>query len=234
METADAVSSISNNGPASPGKGSKGARLSCKTLEQIFNWAGLAYKGKAVRATDSPDTDPLYLHFLPNEDYAWVHLSKQGLDTSFDVFPAYAPTSPLNANICTLYAFRYVQPLPTAKSNRHWVLWDVVRREVTLTESLQDYCFPRLVPTKDDYEGNPGWRIVLPNGARRSSLMELRMDPRSITPLDRQMGELDGCGVSFSTNYDTKKVSKDNVSVHRPEWYQVLKLTVDIVQCVSL
>lgn len=214
---------LSNNGPSRPGKGSKGARLSCKTIEQIFDWVGLSSRGKFLRATESKDIDPLYLHFLPGEDYAWVHLTTQGLDTSFDVFPAYAPTSRLKSSM--LYVFRYIHHTSTAESIQRWVLWDVAGKGVTLTEVLQDYCFPRLVtkPSAPD----KFWVVLEDtNGGRLSTLVELRMDPTSITHWDRQMGELDGPGVSF-LNHSKNKVDKEHVSAHScPPWVSApLKLT---------
>lgn len=117
----------------------------------------------------------------------------EGLDTSFDVFPAYAPPSHYEDSNTVQHVFRFLLPKgwpgPTEK---RWVLWDFTRQCVTLTSTLQDYCFPRLV--EDSQAPRPFWiRLETPDG----HLVEPNLDAADLTSADIAMGDLDTPGVSF-------------------------------------
>lgn len=200
-------------GPTHTGQGSTGARLSCKALEQIFDWVELRSCRKALRAANSTDADPVYLQFPPDGIYAKAYLNGHGIETFFDVFPAYAPTSSTYGTM--LYVLRHVHDASITKPIRRWVLWDVARRRVTLTESLHEFCFPRLVTPRRSSR-DMLW-IVLPrpdDGEHESiqDLVQLHIDLKGNKSLDLGMRELDlsRVGVSFSTHL----VGRRLVSVH--------------------
>ncbi|PLB43371.1 hypothetical protein P170DRAFT_431316 [Aspergillus steynii IBT 23096] len=149
----EAVVAIHNNGPARPGKGSTGARLNATVLKQIFEWADLSQRRKTLRvAPEKPEKnkepDPLYLHFTPGEEAAWVHWSEEDLNTRFDVFPAYAPTPRVAASM--LHVFQLVPPpdWPESRQGRQWVLWNAMENDVVLTDTLQRFCFVELKQSK--------------------------------------------------------------------------------------
>lgn len=108
----DKPSLFSNNGPARHCRGSRGTRLNETVLETIFDWVGVGYKNKSLKAFLPPNvpSKDLYLRFLPEPDQpnAWVRVGSEGLDTRFDILPAYAPTSALDNS--PLYAFRFRFP----------------------------------------------------------------------------------------------------------------------------
>jgi len=124
-----------------------------------------------------------------------VRLGYEGLETSFDVFPAYAPTSALTKTPLYVFRFRLPPGWPHPKDER-WVLWDVVRQGVTLTSTLQEFCFSRIVR---DQRKNPGaFRIVLAKlEGTMGELVELRMQATDIREQDIEMGELDTPEISF-------------------------------------
>lgn len=137
-----------------------------------------------------------------------MRLGAAGLETSFDILPAYAP--PTSADSTSppppLYVFRFRPPpgWPGDKKKKRWVLWDVVRQGVTLTDTLQDFCFPQIIPDKK----NPDvFRIVLDNkqGGPLGQLVELRMQATEITPQDIKLGAVDTPEVSFGKYLRGKK-----------------------------
>ncbi|KAL1981988.1 hypothetical protein VTN96DRAFT_1954 [Rasamsonia emersonii] len=199
---------IHNNGPKRRGRGSRGTRLNETVLGEIFRWVGVGYAQKSLKVFN-PQAPPegLYLRFPPDQEYAWVRLGAAGLETSFDILPAYAP--PTSADSTSppppLYVFRFRPPpgWPGDKKKKRWVLWDVVRQGVTLTDTLQDFCFPQIIPDK-----NPDmFRIVLDNkqGGPLGQLVELRMQATKITPQDIKLGAVDTPEVSFGKYLRGKK-----------------------------
>lgn len=119
----------------------------------------------------------------------------EGLDTSFDVFPAYAPPSHLENSNAAQYVFRFLPPKGwPGPAEKRWVLWDFTRQCVTLTSTLQDYCFPRLV--EDSQAPHPFW-MKLERPDHKHSLVELNLDAADLTKADIAMGDLDTPGVSF-------------------------------------
>lgn len=118
-----------------------------------------------------------------------------GLNTSFDVFPAYAPPSHLKDSNTVQYVFRFLRPKDwPGPAEKRWVLWDFTRQCVTLTSTLQDYCFPRLV--EDSQAPHPFW-IKLEKSDHKHNLVELNLDAADLTKADIAMGDLDTPGVSF-------------------------------------
>ncbi|KAI0449236.1 hypothetical protein F5B21DRAFT_61451 [Xylaria acuta] len=206
----DTAIAIHNHGPERRGRGSRGTRLNEKVLEEIFDWINVGYRNKSLKVFPSPKVSPgvpddgLYLRFRPDEEHGWVRLGHKELETSFDIFPAYAPTPNVPNN--HLYVFRFQLPpqWPHVREKR-WVLWDFVRQGVTLTSTLQDLCFPRIVwapkfPT--------AFQIVLadPQGTM-GELVEFRMQAINITACDIEMEDLDTPEVSFGKHVRNKRVS---------------------------
>ncbi|KAL2857464.1 hypothetical protein BJX68DRAFT_263030 [Aspergillus pseudodeflectus] len=192
-------------------KGRTGARLNATTLKQILTSAGVVKKRQALMAEvkQGSNTDPLYLHFLPDEDCAWIHWGQEKLNTSFDVFPAYSPTPVVKRT--PLYAFQYVPPqeawgLPGAPQ---WVLWDVKRHRVTLTSSLQPMCLAWLKPAFKKFPPDKEGLFTLAFGRgedKEGSILELRMDPDAVSAFDREEGTLDGTGIWFGNHVKNKQV----------------------------
>ncbi|PWY74493.1 hypothetical protein BO94DRAFT_589175 [Aspergillus sclerotioniger CBS 115572] len=191
----ETVVAVHNNGPARRGKGSTGARINATVLKQIFEWANLSQHHKALKAaSDKSEPDPLYLHFPPYEDLAWVHWGKEGMNTAFDVFPAYAPT-PL-VDVSMLHVFQHVPPpdWPEARKDQQWVLWDVMAKGVTLTDTLQQFCFVELKQSK---KGKMFTVVVRLEGGRDQSMACLVVNGDDITELDRETDTFDGSNVSL-------------------------------------
>ncbi|KAI9934520.1 hypothetical protein MW887_000134 [Aspergillus wentii] len=187
----ETVVAIHNNAPRKEGTGSRGARLNTRVLQQIFKWTGSVYENQSLRVCDNE---------APPE--GWVRLGKEGLDTTFDIFPAYAPTPNVNNN--PLYVFRHRSPPGWPQSSKErWVLWDVVQKSVRLTNHLQEFCFPRIVRDKKN-EG--GVRIVMTTlGGRMSNLMEFRMNCEEIAEEDKEMGHLDTPEISIERHFGNKQ-----------------------------
>ena len=195
----------SNTGPERRGRGGRGTRLNEKVLEEIFGWAKVRYENKSLKILNPKAAPPQgsYLRFLPDQKYGRVQLGYEGLETSFDIFPAYAPTP--NGQDGSLYVFRFRLPpgWPRPKEER-WVLWDVVWERVALTSTLQGFCFPRLVRARKE---NPdAFRIVLAKpGDTMVKLMELRMQATDIKGQDIEMEGLDSPEISFEKHRKGKK-----------------------------
>ncbi|EFR05213.1 hypothetical protein MGYG_08227 [Nannizzia gypsea CBS 118893] len=204
----DTVVGIHTNGSDPRYGNSKACRVNERALEQIFRWLGVGYEKKALRVFPSKDAPPegLYLRFPPYERYGWVRLGEKGLETTFDIFPAYAPTSNLPQKPTYVFRFRQPRGWPQARKDERWVLWDFVRDVVTLTDKLQDCCFPRIEPKKKSKK-NPTnnsevFRIVLPskdpdNPAGIGYLVEFCMRNNMLIPEDIAMGEMDTPEVGF-------------------------------------
>ncbi|KAF4539225.1 uncharacterized protein LTHEOB_10389 [Lasiodiplodia theobromae] len=193
----ETVVAIHNNGPKGRGRGSKGTRLNEKVLGEIFSWAKVGHRNKSLKVFNSakPPHGDLYLRFLPDpgQERGWVRAGYEGLDTSFDVFPAYAPPSHYEDSNTVQHVFRFLLPKGwPGSAEKRWVLWDFTRQCVTLTSTLQDYCFPRLV--EDSQAPHPFWiRLETPDG----HLVEPNLDAADLTSADIAMGDLDTPGVSF-------------------------------------
>ncbi|KAJ5737649.1 uncharacterized protein N7483_002774 [Penicillium malachiteum] len=194
----ETVVAIHNNGPVKRGKGSSGARLNANLLKQVFQWADIIQHNKALKVDSAdkkdPHPDPLYLHFPSDEEYAWVHWGEDGLDTAFDVFPAYAstPIAPINM----LHVFQHCPPSDWSEDRKtqKWVLWDVMTQGVTLTDTLQQFCFVELNQFKKTRLFSV---IIRAKDGKKSELWQLVLNSDGLTDLDRQMGTYDGAGVSL-------------------------------------
>lgn len=127
----------------------KGIRLNERVLRDIFSWAGVIHQKKSLKAFQPhPESSKdLYLRFPPDQDCAWVRPGNEGLETSFDIFPAYASSSTSKA---LLYVFRFHFPpnWPGSKE-KQWVAWDALQQRVTLTSTLQESCFTRIMQRKN-------------------------------------------------------------------------------------
>jgi hypothetical protein len=199
---------ISNHGPKSRGRGSRGTRLNEKVLEEIFDWIKVGYRDKSLRVFPSPKFSPeapvegLYLRFSPDEEHGWVRLGYNGLETSFDIFPAYAPTPDVPNSHLYVFRFRMSPQWPRTRKER-WVLWDFMRQRVTLTSTLQEFCFPRIfrVPKFPD-----AFQILLADPQDiMGGLVEFRMQARDITNSDIEMGCMDTPEVSFGKYMRNKR-----------------------------
>jgi hypothetical protein len=211
---------LSNNAPddgskqtnrRGPKRGSTGARLSVTTLKQILSWAGVVKSSLALMADVKQDTDadPFYLHFLPDEDCAWIHWGREGLNTLFAVFPAYSSTSVVKTS--PLYVFQYIPP-PGDRGLAgapHWVLWDVKRHRVTLTPSLQPMCFAWLKPADNKVRPDEGGLFTVAFGQgedKDGGILELRMDSDAVSAFDREEGTFDGTGIWFGEHKKNKPI----------------------------
>lgn len=176
---------------------SKGIRLNERVLGDIFGWAGVIHKNKSVKAFQSqPESSrDMYLRFPPDHDCAWVRLGTEGLETSFDIFPAYASSS--SSNNTFLYVFRFHLPpnWPGPKEKR-WVVWDAVQQRVTLTSNLQQSCFARIMRNRKRDPENFHIVVEIPEG-ELSGLWELRMQAMNLSEQDIKMGNFDTPEVSF-------------------------------------
>ncbi|KAJ5400298.1 hypothetical protein N7465_010787 [Penicillium sp. CMV-2018d] len=205
----ETVVAIHNNGSTRRGRGSSGARLNASVFKQIFQWAGLIQHHKALKADpekkqEDPHPDPLYLHFLPNEDYAWVHWGEEGLNTAFDVFPAYASTPLAPATMLHVFQHRPPSDWPEDRKMQQWVLWDVMTQGVTLTDTLQRFCFVELKQSK---RGKMFSVVVKANDdGVNQALLGLVLNGDELTNSDRQMGTYDGAGASLDGYISGKKV----------------------------
>lgn len=206
---------LSNHGPQKRGRGSKGTRLNDKVLDEIFDWVNVGYRNKSLKVFVQPKLplEDLYLHIVsdPAQRRGWVRSGYDGLETSFDILPAYAPPPPLTNK--PLYVFRFLPPQgwlhPKAE---RWVLWDVQQQCVTLTSALQEFCFPRIHPNPDK---ESFWIVLEIPRDKTSDLVELQMRADDIQPEDIEMGEKDTPEVSFATHL------KDKVyrPVHVHTWF---------------
>ncbi|KAK2882525.1 hypothetical protein FQN49_000251 [Arthroderma sp. PD_2] len=225
----DTVVGIHTNGSDPRYRISKGCRLNENALEQVFRWLGVSYENKSLKVFPSKATpsEGLYLRFPPYEQHGWVRLGKKGLDTTFDVFPAYAPTANLGEK--PRYVFRFRQPhgWPQPRKGQQWVLWDFVRQVVTLTDKLQDCSFPRIVrvepkknskkdPKKNLGESSDMFRIVLErkdpeNPADMGKLTEFRMAKSMLKEEDIEMGDVDTPEVGFVKHFSNSTVKFSNM-----------------------
>ncbi|KAB8254986.1 hypothetical protein BDV32DRAFT_7773 [Aspergillus pseudonomiae] len=199
----ETVVAIHNNGEPGTRTGTgtgKGARVNASMLEWIFDSTGALHRNKALRAVASLAkkpavelADPVYLHFLPYEKYACTHWGTEGLNTTFNVFPAYAPTPLVSAS--TLYVFQHVQPhdWPGERKKEKWVLWDVISGGVKLTDTPQSFCFPRL---KEPRKARRIFMVVFEMDDT-DDLQCLVMNGDDISELDRRMGDFDGSRIEF-------------------------------------
>jgi hypothetical protein len=160
----------------------------------------------------------IYLRFKSDEDYAWVRVGYSGLETSFDIFPAYAPTPPVAKTSLYVFRFRPPRDWPVEAKAKRWVLWDVVRKRVSLTEQVHDFCLVRIVKPRGN--ADPGtFHIVLeerpqdgPSGGM-GQLWELRLQASELLDEDIALGEMDTPEVSFAKEKGGKKA---NVSFNPP------------------
>lgn len=144
--------------------------------------------------------------------WACIHRTNAGLSTYFDVLPAYASPSSINNEM--LWTFR-LHRVDMAK--RYWVLWNVVKREVTLTNSLQEYCFVRLATKKPALSIPVAFWIVLTDldtgDGQPNGLCQLAMDASFIQKEDLIMGQVDWPHLIFSTH---SKGRDNGKQVHNP------------------
>ncbi|PWY79024.1 hypothetical protein BO83DRAFT_424949 [Aspergillus eucalypticola CBS 122712] len=203
----ETVVAIHNNGPDAKHetgrkKGSVGARLSLETFQQIFEWVDVFHRGKALKAIEQKGepAEPLYLNFMSEEECAWVHWSREELNCTFNIFPAYASTP--NRDAMPLHVFQHVAPpdWPDDRMTQQWVLWDTLSQSVKLTDKLQSFCFAELEKGKPKRKEMAAdvFHVVLRRGVgRASNLWALRMTSEGMSELDREEGTLDGPGLTF-------------------------------------
>lgn len=195
-------------------------------MGDIFKWANVGYENKSLKVSSkTAPKEGLYLRFMPELDHAWVRVGSKGLETSFDVFPAYAPT-PAVANT-PLYVFRFRQPMewPDERKAHRWVLWNTIRQRVTLTDALHEFCFVRIVPPgkrKQETQATFTFQVVMANlrdkggqGSAVGELVDLRMQAAEILEEDIAMGEPDTPEVSFGVHRKGKKVDVRSCSIAR-------------------
>lgn len=160
----------SNHAPESIGKGNRGTRLNLKVLLDVFRWANVGWKSKAVKVWD-PSAPPqgLYLRFSDYYEEARVRVAADNLETAFDIVPAY--TQPTTAKKLPCYVFIFKQPKQRENGPPKWVRWDSSGQKVTLTEKLRDSCLVRIMK-----QANGAIRIVRAIGTGdKMELKELRM-----------------------------------------------------------
>ena len=142
-----------------------------------------------------------------------MRVGSEGLETAFDVFPAYAPTPALAKSKFPLYVFRFRQPdgWPDERQAQRWVLWDVARDGVVLTDEPQELCFVRMIRPKK-VEDASAFSIVLEDpeaktGRRKSlgQLKELLLMASGIEQEDFFIGEFDTPEVSFGKHFSNRK-----------------------------
>ncbi|KAM3546819.1 hypothetical protein ARSEF1564_000395 [Beauveria bassiana] len=223
----DTVVAIHNNGETSDKKEATGARLSCEALEQIFDWVKLYSRRRALRAErnltaeahGSKDKDPLYLHFVPQAvlepermgepENAWacIHRTKDGMSTYLDVLPGYSSPSTINNEMLWAFCLHHA-----GRVKRYWVLWNVVKKEVTLTDTLQEHCFVRLVTKKPESSIPKVFWIVLTDPVTSDgqpySLCQLSMDASAIEAVDIAMCQKVWPNLVFTTHMVGKDKSK--------------------------
>ncbi|KAI1118534.1 hypothetical protein F5Y14DRAFT_217796 [Nemania sp. NC0429] len=209
----DTAVAIHNHGPAKRGRGSRGTRLNEKVLDEIFSWINVGQRNRLLRVFPSkgvPD-EGLYLRFRPDESHGWVRLGREGLETSFDILPAYAPPPTVASSPLPLYVFRFRFPPGWPRSTEErWVLWDFMKKRVTLTSALQEPCFPRIV---QDSKAKDAFHIVLAaTQGTMGELFEFRMQAADLTAADIEMEEFDTPEASFVKYVRNKKVKFNNFS----------------------
>lgn len=206
----------SNNGQTRTRKTSMGTRLNETVLEEILGWVKVGHQSKSLKGSDArlPPGQGLYLRFPPKQTYAWVQVDNKNLNTSFDVIPAYAPSA--NNTNQNLFAFRLRPPTDEPQATKaKWVYWDVARNRVTLVDNVEEMCCARLVEHKKE-KGQ--FRIVLDVKLEViPQLMELRIQAKDLTSMDREMGQYDIPGVSFEKHYNNKPAGK-KTSYERMEY----------------
>lgn len=84
------------------------------------------------------------------------------------------------------------------------MLWNFVNQRVTLTSTLQDFCFPRLVPARQKYP-HALYIVLAKPSDTMEEVVELRMQAEEITNEDIEMGEMDTPEVSFETHLRGKR-----------------------------
>jgi hypothetical protein len=181
-------------------KGSRGTRLNERVLCDVFRWAHVGYEAKSLKVIHkSTHQMGLYLRLSQDKGIGRVRIGADGLETKFDVFPAYAPTSAVPNS--PLYVFRFRHPPGwQTRPDERWVLWDMVKQRVALTRNLQDFCFVRIV--KERKRPNV-FRVVLAiketlmETLMEETLVELRMQARRIKPIDIKLGIRETSEISF-------------------------------------
>ncbi|THU77782.1 hypothetical protein K435DRAFT_769997 [Dendrothele bispora CBS 962.96] len=142
---------IHNRRPQSKKGGSRGSRLTPKVLREVFQWLGVgkyevklqaqAFAGMFLPANmPQPPPRGLYLNFSSTYSSARVRL---GDGSAFDVLPAQAAAQ--SAKV--LYSLSY---------QGKWVLFDPIRQEVVLQDSISDRCLFFM-----DASSSRGLRIVV-------------------------------------------------------------------------
>ncbi|KAJ5435576.1 hypothetical protein N7445_006461 [Penicillium cf. griseofulvum] len=208
----ETVVAIHNHGPKMAGRGSRGTRLNLKVLLQIFEWAGILHRDKCLKVfnkTRSPKGDELYLRFTPGRKFARVQKGQNGLETSFDVFPAYAPASSLPT--AARYVFRYKQA--SISDSKEWVRWDVLQQRVRPTSQVEEACFPQIKYDKDTQKYPNVFRVLFPDQVKEKGndkVMELRMDASLLRDEDIEVGKMDVPGISFGKYYENKSIPFDD------------------------
>lgn len=148
----------------------------------------------------------LYLRFLPEQDrhMAYVRVGHEGLDTRFDILPAYAPTPNLKNK--PLYIFRLQIPSEwQCPKRQQWVLWDSIGQVVSLTDKVESLCMVSIMRCRMN-KPEP-FRIVV--STRRDDvedLVELRMTADDLNEADIAMGFMDTPEVSFGKYLKGKPV----------------------------
>ncbi|KZT11210.1 uncharacterized protein LAESUDRAFT_710795 [Laetiporus sulphureus 93-53] len=125
------IVAIHNNGPARPGAGSRGARITLDLLMEVFSWLGIGKFGKRIRACASKKhaalgTLPprgLYLNFSKYFSFARVRM---GSGTKFNALPAEVTKDKV------LYALQVAD----AEFLNKWLVFDVVKNEIQLDDKL--------------------------------------------------------------------------------------------------
>ncbi|KAL4778659.1 hypothetical protein BJX76DRAFT_362532 [Aspergillus varians] len=182
---------------------SQGVWLNLEVLDQIFRWAGVAYRSKSLLMIYDPTRDKakdLYLCFSSPEAFGRVRLGATNLSTAFDILPAGRRTVDGRAT----HVFRFIQPpgWPTTEAEYLWVLWDVDQERVTLSSTLHKYSVVALVDERSDNNHfDPSRFGILPVGAPGGEDRELAMGSTYIRPEDSCYGSVESSEVSFA-NYD--------------------------------
>ncbi|KAK6354004.1 hypothetical protein TWF730_008424 [Orbilia blumenaviensis] len=181
-----------------------GTHLDERVLCDIFRFVGVGHEGKCLKV-EHKDAHRLgmYLRFSEHREFGTVRLGKDGLDTTFDIFPGYSPPS---SGECRepLYLFRFNHPesWPEEREEEKWVLWDAASDTVALTEHIQEFCFVKLV--KKNKKPDSTFNVVLP--ITGEGLVELRMQANEITELDIELGFRETSEISFEEHIKGKPI----------------------------
>ncbi|KAK6504691.1 hypothetical protein TWF481_006630 [Arthrobotrys musiformis] len=196
-----------------------GTRLDERVLCDIFRFAGVGHEGKSLKVVH-PKAHSLgmYLRFSGSGEFGRVRLGRDGLDTTFDIFPGYSPASGEAKAPGPLYLFRFKHPpsWPKGRGEKEkWVLWDAANDTVGLTEHLREFCFVQLVKPKPK-KTKPGLAVPKPDssfnfvvpikGPKGDELVELRMQKTDITQQDIELGLRETSELGFESHAQGRPV----------------------------